>query len=684
MNIDVSTFRQAFFEEAEELLADFEDGLLRLEESPTDRELLNTIFRCAHSLKGGSSTFGIPEIASFTHGLETLLDRVREGEVAVTDSLCRVLLDSLDHLRILLDAATGSQVAVPDATDLDARIIAACDGGSNDAGPASQAPHVADHAVEGEDFGLWATPKRFHLHFFPGPDVLKSGCDPLLFIRNLGQIAEVVDLKCDASRLPALEALDPQTCYVGWEIDLVSEHSTDELLEVFDFIADESDIVLTATESAGAESDQPELEPEAPRPAATGKAPSVSTTTPSANAPSKSEATSLRVSAEKVDRLINLVGELVISQSMLNSVTADFEMSRLPRLQEAVAQMERASRELQERVMGIRLLQIKMAFGRFPRLVHDLSSAVGKKIELKLSGEETELDKNLIEAIGDPLTHLVRNSIDHGLETPDERKKAGKNPVGTLTISAFHEGGSIVIEVADDGRGLRRDKILSKAVERELVSSEDVLTDEQVYNLIFLPGFSTAEKVTDLSGRGVGMDIVKQAIAAIGGSIKVTSKPGEGVCTRIRLPLTMAILEGQSMSVGDNVYIIPLTSIVESIRPTQDDIHAAAHIGELVSVRGEFLPVVRLYQVFDQEPLITNPWEGSLVLVESEGRKVAIMADDLIGQGQVVIKSLETNYRKVEGIAGATILGDGRVALIIDVPGLLRGTHEHGTMHQAA
>jgi two-component system chemotaxis sensor kinase CheA len=278
----------------------------------------------------------------------------------------------------------------------------------------------------------------------------------------------------------------------------------------------------------------------------------------------------------------------------------------------------------------------------------------------------------------------VRNSVDHGLETPEERLAAGKSAVGTLSISAFHEGGSIVIEVADDGKGLHREKILAKAIERNLICADDNLSDDQVYNLIFLPGFSTAEKVTDLSGRGVGMDIVKQAIAGIGGSIKVSSKPGQGVSTRIRLPLTMAILEGQSMSVGDNVYIVPLTSIIESIRPRQEDLHSAAQMGEVVAVRGEFLPVVRLYEVFTQEPKVTNPWEASLVLVESEGRKVAIMADDLIGQGQVVIKSLETNYRKVEGIAGATILGDGRVALIIDVPGLLRGTGGQSGMHQSA
>ena len=457
----------------------------------------------------------------------------------------------------------------------------------------------------------------------------------------------------------------PDESYMSWSLAIYSAEASDRILEVFADLAQGSEIVLTqlggeSTPLVVGTTNKQENDGSKPSPAIV-----------SAQTITKDSGT-IKVSSEKLDTLINLVGELIISQSMLNSVTQDFELSKLPQLTEAVSAMERASRELQERVMAIRLLQIKMAFGRFPRLVHDLSSKVGKTIELRLSGEETELDKNLIEAIGDPLTHLVRNSIDHGLETPEEREEVGKPRVGILSIGAFHEGGSIVIEVADDGKGLNREKILAKAIDRGLLSSEENVTDEQIYNLIFHPGFSTADQVTDLSGRGVGMDIVKQAITSIGGSIKVTSKPGEGVTTRIRLPLTMAILEGQSMAVGDGVYIVPLTSIVESIRPREEDLHTVAQLGEVVTVRGEYLPVVRLYEVFNLEPRVINPWDASLVLVESDGKKVAIMADDLIGQGQVVIKSLETNYRKVEGIAGATILGDGRVALIVDVPGLLR------------
>ena len=390
-------------------------------------------------------------------------------------------------------------------------------------------------------------------------------------------------------------------------------------------------------------------------------------------ASAKPETQTLRVATEKVDRLINLVGELIINQSMLNEVIQDFSMAKLPRLIEAVGEMERASRELQERVMAVRMLPIKHAFGRFPRLVHDLSVSCGKRVELKTSGEETELDKTVIEAIADPLTHLIRNSIDHGMETPEARRLVGKPETGLVALHAFHEGGNIVIEVSDDGRGLNREKILKKAIERGLISEGETLTDDAANNLIFHPGFSTAEKVTDVSGRGVGMDIVKQSVQGLGGSISLSTVSGAGTRFRIRLPLTMAILEGLSLSVGSEVYILPLTSIVESIRPKPGDARVIAGQSEVVLVRGEVLPILRLYQVFGAQPFVTEPTQGLLVIVENDGRKVVLLVDELIGQSQVVIKSLESNYRKVEGIAGATILGDGRVALILDIPGLIRG-----------
>lgn len=662
MNVDMTMFQQAFFEEATELLAELETCLLRLEENPTDHELLNTIFRCAHSMKGGSATFGFPEIAQFTHGLETLLDKLREGQLQVTAELCELLFKCNDQLRLLLDSAMGAKIKVPDGAPLTEKITSIC----ASANGMMQQPKECQAAPEplDEGFGVWDLPKQYYLRFVPGPDVFKSGADPLLILRNLREIADIRSIICDASDLPSIEELDPETCYLKWEIDLTTDLSRDEILDLFDFAADESEIILREVG---------DVKPESATAVVPSASAAVSDVASGASAgTSKPDVASLRVSADKIDGLVNLVGELVICQSMLAEATRDFTMDKLPKLLETVTSMERASREMQERVMGIRLLPVKQAFARFPRLIRDLSAVCHKKIELKTVGEETELDKTLIEALGDPLTHLIRNSIDHGLETPEERKAAGKSETGTIWLRSFYDGGGVVIEIEDDGRGLNREKLLSKAIDKGLVSSDDSLSDEQVYNLIFHPGFSTAAKVTDLSGRGVGMDIVKQAVSAIGGTIKVKAEPGKGVSTSMRLPLTMAILEGQSMSIGDTVYILPLTSIIESLRPKEEDLHDIAQLGEVVSVRGEYLKVLRLHEVFSIEPKIVNPWEGSLVLVESDGKKVALLADELIGQGQIVIKSLEANYRKVDGIMGATILGDGQVALIVDVPGLVR------------
>ncbi len=657
MSIDLTTLRGVFFDEATELLDSFETCLLQLESTPEDPELLNSIFRCAHSIKGGAATFGFPDLARFTHSLETLLDEVRNSRVPVTKELCGLLLESLDCMRSLLTAARDDSGEQIDFDDLVGRLDLAC---KSDAGAGES----------DEDWGLLAEPQIFEITFSAQP-----GVDPLPFLKGLPELGDVLRLECDTSGLPALGELDPSVCYLSWSAMIHTSVARKVLEDYFAPVADPESFRLFLL---GGEEEEVEVAVEPAKAAVAAPVAGAS------NGAVAKDTGTIRVSAEKLDRLINLVGELVINQSILNAVTTDFEMERLPQLLEAVAQMERSSRELQERVMSMRLLPIKVAFGRFPRLVHDLSSAVGKKIELKLAGEETELDKNLIEALGDPLTHLVRNSIDHGLETPEDRLDRGKSETGTLTISAVHEGGNILVEVSDDGKGLSVEKIRAKALERGLISADEDLTEEQVYNLIFLPGFSTAEAVTDLSGRGVGMDIVRQKINSIGGSVKVSSIPGKGTTTRIRLPLTMAILEGQSIKVGDGVFIVPLTSILESLRPKQQDVHHVAQLGEVVSVRGEYLPVLRLHQEFRIEPKAAEPWTGSLVLVESEGKRVALMADELLGQGQIVIKSLESNYRKVDGIAGATILGDGRVALILDVPGLIRGIEETSSSRVAA
>lgn len=398
----------------------------------------------------------------------------------------------------------------------------------------------------------------------------------------------------------------------------------------------------------------------------------------------KQDASTIRVSTEKVDKLINLVGELVITQSIINQTVAAIGPERAALLEGAVGQMERNLRELQEQVMAVRMLPVGTVFRRFPRVVRDLAKECGKAVALQIKGEETELDKTVIERISDPMTHLIRNAVDHGIEPPDRRLAQGKSAEGRIQLNAFHQGGSIFIEVADDGRGLDRSKIIVKAVEQGLISGDESLSDDQVYRLIFRAGFSTAEQVTDVSGRGVGMDVVVRNIEGLGGSIAITTEAGLGTRFTIKLPLTLAIMDGLSIQVGDEVYIIPLLSITESIRPKASDLGSVVGRGEVVSVRGQALPIIRLYEQFHVTPRVIDPTQGLLVIIEQEGRRVALLVDELLGQHQVVIKSLESNYRRIPGLSGATIMGDGRVAMILDIPGLIRLASESQSLRPAA
>jgi two-component system chemotaxis sensor kinase CheA len=551
-------------------------------------------------------------------------------------------------------------------------------------------------------WGIWIVPKTYRLVYKPSPEFLERGSDPTLFITHLVGSVDVRSMTADPPGVPVAEKTWMIEFVTDWEIDKIRgifrSIGEDGDLRIEEVASDQSDEVSPSTAQ---EVDTPNLVPAEglvvsvpPSPLSSGDGdtephPDVQPILPASIFPRSGPASSvkpvgttksgvdiqtLRVSTDKIDKLINLVGELVINQAILNDVIRDFTIDDFPRLVEAVSDMEHASRDLQERVMAVRMLPIKHAFGRFPRLVRDIASSVGKQVELKTFGEETELDKTVIEAIADPLTHLVRNSIDHGLETAEERRALGKPDVGVVSLDAIQEGGSIIVNVSDDGRGLNKSKIFQKAVDRGLIGPDDALTDEQVYDLIFEPGFSTADQVTNLSGRGVGMDIVKSTINGLGGMVTVSSRPGAGATFRIRLPLTVAILEGLSVSVGDEVYVFPLTSVLENIRPRRKHVSIVASGSEVVQIRGEILPLLRLHRVFNAKPRETRPDRALVVVVENEGRKVAIMVDELITQSQIVIKSLEMNYRKVDGIAGATILGDGRVALILDVPWLVRCT----------
>lgn len=638
MTIDVARFRDTFFQEADEHLAQMESSLLHLEQTgERDSESLDAIFRGAHSIKGAAGTFGFDEITAFTHCLETLLDGLRAGEVALTRPCVGVLLSAVDVLSAMLAAARGSGSPPANAAEVTVLLQAAM-----------EAKVLPDDLVA-EAAGSPAATATYRIRFIPHGGIFLQGMDPILLLCELRTVGEVLEITADLSRLPHLRAMDPDECYLGWTARLASAAGAERIHDVFAFVEDASEISI---EVEGALPAGPPAKTEA-----TAKTPS-------------REASSIRVSTAKVDKLIDLVGELVIAESMASEILKDFSLHRLSALVSAFAEMGRYTRELQERVMGIRMLPIGSVFSRFPRVLRDLAAAQGKQISLELSGEETELDKQMVDSLSDPLTHLVRNAIDHGIEEPAERRKAGKPEQGVIRLHAFHRGGNVLVEVTDDGRGLDLAKIQRKALERGLLSAGDTPSDETLQALIFHPGFSTADHVTNLSGRGVGMDVVKRNVDALNGAVSVSSELGRGSTVCIKLPLTLAILDGLLLKVGAQTFVLPLISILESIRPKAQQLNVVAGSGEVVAVRGEPLPMLRLHQLFGIPTDVTDPTRGLLVVVENQGKRLAFLVDELLGQQQVVVKSLEANFRKVEGVAGATILGDGRAALILDVAGL--------------
>jgi len=710
MSIDISQFHDVFFEESFEGLDAMESGLLNLDVGAADVDAINTIFRAAHSIKGGAGTFGFMSVSEFTHVMETMLDEMRNGEREVTTNSTNLLLESVDVLREML-TAVQQKTETDDERIADIRQKLEAMMAGEDVATASDvsAENTAEQAEVVED----VKPQGWKIHFNPHQHLLQTGNDPVRMLRELASLGELTAEMSDR-KLPPFSDLEPEDSYLSWDLTLIGDIPEEEVVEVFEWVDDDCDLsielipgvskgptrvevmvaVLDKHDAVMTETSvepEPELEPEpepeviapaaeylgtetivsdveevkqvAPKAEKVAAKPKASTAAPAAS--------SIRVGTDKVDSLINLVGELVITQSMLSQIGDNFTPEMLPQLIDGLAQLERNSREMQEAIMRIRMLPISFAFNRFPRLVHDMTGKMGKKVELKLTGEQTELDKTVMEKIGDPLVHLVRNSLDHGLETPEVRLAAGKDETGLLQLKAFHQGGNIVIEIHDDGAGLNEDKIFAKAVEKGLVDTDDVLSPEKVHDLIFLPGFSTADVVTDVSGRGVGMDVVRKNIISLGGSVEVVSKRGEGSVFTIRLPLTLAIMDGQTIRVANENYIIPLISILETIEVKTSEIKRVSGKGELYPLRDEYVPVIRMYDVFNLEPETTDLEEGLLVIVEGEGQKVGLFIDDLLGQQQVVIKSLETNYRKVVGVSGATILGDGTVALILDVPGLM-------------
>ncbi|NUO73313.1 MAG: chemotaxis protein CheA [Frateuria sp.] len=642
----LAQFQQVFIEESLEGLDTMESSLLALDEGG-DGELVHTIFRAAHSIKGGAATFGFPEMASFTHEAESLLDEVRGGKRAIDKPIIELLLRSVDCLRGMFDRARAGQPLNDSASDGVRGELAAMMGRAAPAGttPARRA---------GDQAEAWII--RFHPH----AGMLAGGNDPLRLIRELAGLGELA-VEADLARLPALARLDPSECHLGWSIELKAPARREDIAAVFDWVVDECDLSIEPKPSAAV------TPAAAPAPASLADA-AAARGTREANA----ESSSVRVAIDKIDGLINLVGELVITQAMLDTFREEFDPSRLALLQQGLTQLARHARELQESVMGIRMLPIASVFNRFPRLVRDLSQKLGKQVRLELHGEQTELDKTVLEKIGDPMVHLVRNAIDHGLETPDRRRAAGKGETGTLKLDAYHRGGYIVVEVSDDGAGLNREAIVRKAVERGLISGGEGMSDEAVAELIFQPGFSTAAVTTDLSGRGVGMDVVRRNVSDLGGTVTIRSKAGQGSVFTITLPLTLAIIDGLTAAVGEECYIVPLVSIVESVQLKPEALKTVPGGGELFRFRGEYLPVLRLHELFGCTGAKRAIEDGLLIVVEGDGGRVGLFVDGLVGQQQAVVKSLEANYRRVQGVSGATILADGSVALIVDVAGVTR------------
>lgn len=692
--IDLSQFYQVFFEEAGENLDNMEQLLLNVNVEAADDEELNAIFRCAHSIKGGAATFGFSDVAELTHQMETLLDKLRRHELQPTAPMVDVLLQSGDALRAQLGRHQGSGAAPFDTTDLLVSIKSFVEGG---AAPAAAAPAPAPKAAAPAP----AAPAPA-ADAKPGARLLELQVGPL----NDPALADnLIELFKEITDLGTIEPLDAGQSSDGMRRFKVLTSSTDnDLLDLFTFHVARDQVKLTPLGPGfgfydGAPGAPPAEAPSAdpgygffddapgvptgaapaPTPAAEAK-PAAAIVPARPAAPAKTDAkpagggldqTTLRVSIEKVDQLINLVGELVITQAMLAQNSRELDPALYQQLTSGLADLERNTRDLQESVMSIRMIPMSTVFNRFPRMLRDLAAKLGKKVELVTQGEATELDKSLVEKITDPLTHLVRNSCDHGIEMPADRAARGKPEQGTITLVASHQGGSIVIEVRDDGRGLNRDKLIKKAREKG-IDAPDSMTDAECWNLIFAPGFSTAEQVTDVSGRGVGMDVVKKNITSLGGTVEIDSAEGYGMKVSVRLPLTLAIMDGMSVGVGDECYILPLSSVVESFQVQADTIKTVAGSGRVVEVRDEYMPVIELEKVFDVPRFDFEHVSSIMVVVEAEGGRVALLVDELLGQQQVVVKNLEANYRKVNDVSGATIMGDGRVALILDVGSLVR------------
>ncbi len=735
---DLSRFKQTYFDESAELLAVAEAGLLRLAPGEIDMDEVNAIFRAVHSIKGGGGAFGFAGLVAFAHEFETVMDGVRNAEIPITTGLVDTLIRANDVLaRMLAHAADGTEA--PEGTTDDTVAALRRFLGKAEAVPVQPEPAPEPAATlppddEDDEAGIFgdalaaiqaargdqgpsATPAadavpdgkiRWTVVFRPKAELLLSGNEPTYMLRALRRLGEA-EIVCHLDRLPSLRDLDAELLHLSWTVTLLAGPEVDRarIDDVFEFVADDCDIRISAEAPPPAVipaippgAGPPALQNAAPAPGADLQDKAVppppaapAATTSGAAGPGKAAdgakrgngsdhagptSHTIRVDLDKIDRLVNMVGEMVITQAMIAEHVRDLPPGQFQELLEGLESLAQHTRELRENVMSIRAQPVSSVFSRMPRLVRECAAATGKEVMLVTSGETTEVDKTVVENLVDPLTHMIRNSIDHGLEGPDEREQTGKPRAGTVHLSAAHRSGRIVIEVTDDGRGINRAKVLSKAIEKGLVQPGSSLSDEEIDHLIFLPGFSTADQVSNLSGRGVGMDVVRRNISSLGGRIGVYSAPGEGSRFVLSLPLTLAVLDGMVISVGDERFVLPLTNIVESLRPKPSDLHGLVNKCDVMMARGEYVRLVHLHRLFGIPKAIDDATRGLVVLVETEdGSRLGLVVDEVLGQQQVVIKSLEANFRRLDGVAAATILGDGRVALILDVAGL-REMSRHG------
>lgn len=703
---DSDEFISIFLSEANEIVEGLENDLVLLEDNKSDEDLLNKIFRSAHTLKSSAGTVGFTTMSELNHVAENLLEKVRSGKLDVTPKMITVLLEFLDTVKIMLQNiidGKGEADGVDNIESLKAKIKAIADGNED-----IETVSVAEPKIQKEEVQKTEEPKEdikeskseesekaggsnlFHIDMSFKATIFDNGIDPLMFLNDLKAIGTINNLKIDTSNIPSISALeDPYTCYTQFSLDLETNSAIEQVQNIFLFVIDDNDINISDAKNAAQEDKskskaKTQAAPETKKsetPAQESKEETNKAETkteqskPQAAKTSSSSAklqapSTVRVDTRKLDSLMNLIGELVIAQSRIMQLTQSLDVDN--GLKEAVSSMDRTSRQIQEEVMNIRMMPVGPIFNQFHRYVRDLNLELNKEVKLVLKGETTEIDKNMLEQLSDPLKHIIRNSMDHGIEkTKEERIERGKPEFGTITMSAAHQEGHVVIEVSDDGNGLNKEKIYNKAIEKGLLSKDGKYSDGEIYRTIFSPGLSTAEKITDISGRGVGMDVVRANVEKMKGKIEIKSEEGKGSTFIIKLPLTLAIIEGITFALGEQIYIMPLISIIEQMKVKNEQIKPFEGRGEMIKIRDEYLPLIRLHKVFEIDTQVDDIDNGIVVVVEAGYRRCAIFVDELLDQQQVVIKSLDSAFSKHSGISGGTILGDGRIALIIDIQGLV-------------